>query len=105
MLIASSTIARNPTDQRRDDRHLARGRKTPRHLGAERGARLSRAIANIMRIARRVHRQAAHGDRDRRVDEEHVADGVAQRLLDDVGQAQQPDVPRRVMLSTAIRAK
>ena len=39
-----------------------------------------------------MHRQAAHGDRDRRVDEEDVADGVAQRLLDDVGQAQQRDV-------------
>ena len=90
MLIASSSDREEADDDRRDDRHLA----AARHAGDLR-AEGQAAVAGHGEHhadARRVHGQAADGDRDGRVDEEDVADGVPQCLLDDVGQAQQRDV-------------
>ena len=90
MLIASSSSVRMPITSAGTIGTL----RVPetRAIWVPNGRRPSRAIENSMRIHGGHHREVADDDRDRRVGQEHVAGGVAEGLLDDVGQAEQRDV-------------
>ena len=89
-LITSSTQRQDAGHERRHDRHLAVSRHA-RDLRAGRQPVVARHREQHP-DRRRLNGQAADEDRDRAVGQEQVADGVSERLLHDVRQAEQSDV-------------